>query len=156
MKRNMRALLVLIMICALFVCAVSVAEGKVSTRMIIRVSKLTQKAVVNVGEDLSMEVSIDGVAPERYQWYFNETPIEGETDKVIYLSNAQMEDSGIYRLDAFDADGSMLVSMDVNARVVDPAVPKAGDDSLPVEIAAVGFLLAAAVLAITLRRKARG
>lgn len=155
MNRSMKALLVLITICALCICAVGVSEGTVSTKMIMRVSKLTQKPVVNIGEDLSLEVSIEGATPVAYQWYFNEEPIVGATDKVLYLNNAQLEDSGVYRLDAFDADGGMLVSMDVNARVVDPTVPKSGDDSMPVGIAAVGFLLAAAVLVITVRRKAR-
>lgn len=146
-------MLILIMVAALVFCAVSFAEGTVSTKMVMRVSKLTQKAVVNVGEDLSLEVSVDGVDPASYQWYFNDEPIEGADQNVFYLNNAQADQSGIYRVDAYDADGKMLVTMDVSARVIDPSVPKSGDDSMPVGIAAAVFAAAAAALACTLRKK---
>lgn len=155
MNRILRATLVLILALALAVCAVGLAEGTISTKMIMRVSKITQKAVVNVGEDLSLEVSIEGVEPASYQWYFNDAPIEGADQNVCYLNNAQVEESGVYRIDAFDENGKMLVSMDVNVRVIDPTVPKSGDDSMPIGIAAAVFAMAAAALAITFRRKVK-
>ena len=61
----------------------------------------------------------------------------------------------MYRLDAFDADGSMLLSMEIAARVIDQSVPKAGDPSLPVGAAIALSALSGAALALKLRRRAR-
>ena len=61
----------------------------------------------------------------------------------------------MYRLDAFDADGSMLLSMEIAARVIDQSVPKAGDSSLPVGAAVALLALSGAALALKLRRRAR-
>ena len=134
--------------------ACAFAEGAISTTVVMRVSHMTQNAVVDAGEDLSIEVNIDGVTPEAYQWYFNDAPIQGATQKVLNIVNAQSEDTGLYRLDAFDADGDMLVSMDIAARVVEDVVPQAGDESLPVGMAFGGMALCGAALAALLRRRA--
>ena len=131
------------------------AEGRISTTVLMRVSRMTQNAVVNAGEDLSIEVAIDGAQPARYQWYFNDAPIEGANQKVYNIANAQPEHTGVYRLDAFDESGAMLVSMDVAARVIDDTVPKAGDGSMPVGIAFAGLALCGALLAVALRRRSR-
>lgn len=130
------------------------AQGAISTTVVMRVSHMTQNAVVDAGEDLSMEVNIDGVAPARYQWYFNDTAIEGANQKVYNIVNASVEDTGIYRLDAFDADGSMVVSMDISARVIDDTVPQSGDNSMPVGLAIGGMAACAALLIYLLRRRA--
>ena len=122
------------------------AEGVISTTVVMRVSRMTQDAVVNVGEDLSMEVNIDGVSPASYQWYFNDAPIAGANQRVYNIVNASVEDADVYRLDAFDEDGSMLLSMDIAARVIDDTVPKAGDNSLPVGVAFAGLAVAGAAL----------
>ena len=44
---------------------------------------MTQNAVVDAGEDLSMEVNIEGVEPASYQWYFENTPIAGANQKRL-------------------------------------------------------------------------
>lgn len=144
------AVLAAVVLCAL---ACAGAEGTVSTTVVMRVSRMTQNAVVNAGEDLSIEVSIDGVSPARYQWYFNDAPIEGANQKVYNIVNAQIEDTGVYRLDAFDDQGNMLVSMDIVARVKDDSVPQSGDSSLPVGFAFAGIAVCAALLAVILRRR---
>ena len=130
------------------------AEGTISTTVLMRVSHMTQNAVVNAGEDLSIEVSVDGVTPSSYQWYFNDAPIEGATQKVYNLVNAQSEETGVYRMDAFDEAGTMLVSMDVSVRVVDDGVPQSGDSSMPVGFAIAGLFACGAMLAILLRKRA--
>ena len=114
---------------------------------------MTQNAVVDAGEDLSMEVNIDGVVPASYQWYFNDAPIDGANQKVYSIVNAQAEDAGVYRMDAFDAEGRMVVSMDISARVIDKTVPKSGDASLPVEYALGAMGAAAAGLVLAMRRR---
>ena len=131
------------------------AQGAISTTVTMRVSHMTQSPVVNVGEDLSIEVDIDGVTPDRFQWYFNSQPIDGANQKVLNIVNAQPGDAGTYRMDAFDANGSMVVSMDIAARVVDNVVPQAGDASLPVGAAIGGMALCGVALAAMLCRRAR-
>ena len=130
------------------------AEDTISTTVLMRVSHMTQNAVVNAGEDLSIEVVIDGVEPAEYQWYFNDAPIDGANQKVYNIAKAQPENTGVYRMDAFDGNGKMLVSMDISARVLEEKVPQAGDGSLPVGIAIAGLALCGVALAILLRRRA--
>ena len=139
----------------LFVLSSAVAEGMISTTVVMRVSHMTQNAVVDAGEDLSMEVSIDGVTPASYQWYYNDAPIAGATQKVYSIVNAQVEDTGLYRMDAFDAEGKMVVSMDIAARVIDNTIPQSGDDSMPVGMAAAAFVMAAGSMTMVLRRKVK-
>lgn len=153
MKTRLAMLLTVILV-ALAALNVACAETAISTTVTMRVSHMTQNAVVNAGEDLSIEVGINGVDADSYQWYFNDQPIEGANQKVYNVVNAQPEDAGIYRLDAFDADGAMVVSMDISARVVEPEVPQSGDGSLPVGAAFAGMALCAAAMALLLRRRA--
>ena len=155
MNRSFARLAALMLTVLLLLCALAGAEGAVSTTVVMRVSRMTQNAVVDVGEDLSIEVNIEGVEPDSYQWYFNDAPIEGANQKVYNIVNAQPADSGVYRMDAFDASGAMLVSMDVVARVRVPEVPQTGDGSLPIGAAFAGVALCAGLLAAVLRRRAR-
>ena len=154
MKRRFSKCLAILVLAlmALNVCAQ--AQDAISTTVVMRVSHMTQNAVVDAGEDLSIEVNIDGVTPDSYQWYFNDSPVQGADQKVLNIVNAQPEDTGIYRLDAFDADGRMVVSMDIAARVVEDVVPQSGDGSMPVGYAFAGIALCAAMLVALLRRRA--
>ena len=153
MKKRTICAAVLMALLLLFGCAF--AEGVISTTVVMRVSHLTQDAVVDAGEDLSMEVNIEGVSPASYQWYFAGAPIAGADQRVYNIVNASVEDAGVYRLDAFDENGDMLLSMDIAARVIDDTVPKSGDDSLPVGVAFAALAVAAlALFAKLLRRRA--
>jgi len=58
-------------------------------------------------------------------------------------------------MDAFDANGKMLVSMDIAARVLEDAVPQAGDHSMPVGVAFTAILLCSGALVFLLRRRSR-
>lgn len=135
-------------------CAFAQNANAIDTTVVMRVSHMTQNAVVDAGEDLSIEVNIDGVTPAAYQWYFNDNPIQGATQKVLNIVDAQPEDAGIYRLDAFDESGAMAVSMDIAARVVEDEVPQSGDSSLPVSYAFAGIVLCSAAMVALLRRRA--
>ena len=154
MKKYMRKICIVlaVLLAAASMCAV--AEGVISTTVVMRVSRMTQNAVVDVGEDLSMEINIDGVDPASYQWFFEGQAIEGADQRVYNIVNAQVEDSGVYRMDAFDEDGDMVVSMDISARVIDNTVPKSGDGSMSMGMAAALFAAAAAALLIVFRRRA--
>ena len=155
MNRYRKWLAALLDVLVLAAGACALTEGAISTTVVMRVSRMTQSAEVNAGEDLSMEVNIDGVEPESYQWYFEDEAIPGATQKAYSIVNAQVENSGVYRMDAFDADGRMLVSMDISARVIGGGIPQSGDSSLPVGAAAAVFALAACALVLLLRRSAR-
>lgn len=150
-----RTICVAVLMALVLLAGSAFAEGVISTTVVMRVSRITQDAVVDAGEDLSMEVNIEGVTPASYQWYFEGAPIEGADQRVYNIVNAAPEDAGVYRLDAFDADGSMLLSMEIAARVIDQSVPKAGDPSLPVGAAIALLALSGAALALKLRRRAR-
>ena len=152
MKR--RTFRVLALVALLLLLGSAVAEGVISTTVVMRVSHLTQDAVVDAGEDLSMEVNIDGVSPASYQWYFEGAPISGADQRVYNIVNAAVEDSGVYRMDAFDENGDMLLSMEIAARVIDDTVPKSGDSSLPVGAAFAVLAAASVALFIKLRRAA--
>lgn len=152
MKR--RTFRVLALLALLLMLGSAVAEGVISTTVVMRVSHLTQDAVVDAGEDLSMEVNIDGVSPASYQWYFEGAPISGADQRVYNIVNAAVEDSGIYRMDAFDENGDMLLSMEIAARVIDDTVPKSGDSSLPVGAAFAVLAAASVALFVKLRRAA--
>ena len=151
-KWTMRIAAVLTMLC--FFASASLAEGVLSTTVVMRVSRMTQDAIVHVGEDLSMEVLIDGVTASSYQWYFNDQPISGANQRVYNIVNAQVDDAGTYRLDAFGEDGRMVLSMDIAARVIDDTVPKSGDP-LPGIGAALAVMGIAVVLLIAKVRRYR-
>ena len=147
----MRFAAALICMMALTLCAW--AQESIKTTVIMRVSRLTQSAVVDTGQDLSIDVSIEGVTAESYQWYYQGRPIDGASQKVLNIVRAMPTDAGLYRLDAFDASGSMVVSMDIAVRVVDKAaVPQSGDASLPVEAAYAGLALCAVAIVLLYRR----
>lgn len=152
-NRMMRKLIAILAVAVLLLSAYALADGMISTTVVMRVSHMTQNAVVDVGEDLSMEVNIDGVEPFAYQWYYEGKAIDGANQKVYSIVNAKVEDSGVYRMDAFDEGGRMLVSMDISARVIDNTVPKSGDASMPVGYAVIGLALASGVLLVAFRRR---
>lgn len=153
MRWSCRLLTVLLVTVLLFSVS-SMADEAISAMVVMRVAKTTQHAVVNAGEDLILEVGISGEKPASYQWYFENVAIPGADSKAYTLENAKPEESGIYRVDAFSADGRMLVSMEIQARVIDTTLPKAGDDSLPVVYAYLA-LAAGVVLMGTLLYKRR-
>ena len=153
MKRRVAKIVALIAVLAVGLCACAFAQETIATTVVMRISRMTQNAVVDAGEDLSIEVAIEGVEPAQYQWYFNDAPIEGANQKVYNIVNAQPSDSGVYRLDASDADGRMLVSMDIAARVIDHSVPQSGDRSMPVGFAFAGVALCGAMMLVVARRR---
>ncbi len=145
----------LIMVLALVFAPVSLGEGNgVRAYLTLRKTTIIQDSVINIGEDLAMELTVSGVEPSVYQWYFNGEPIVGANYMVYNIINAQMEDAGLYRMDAFDATGKMLLSVDVAVRVIDPTiVPEAGDTSMSAGEAAAVMAGAAVLLAAAFAAK---
>ncbi len=143
---------------ALVICVSAFAEnGAIRTYLTFRITTQTQSAIVDVGEDLQIEVGVDGVEPTGYQWYFEGKAIEKNGNERIYnLLNAQPEDAGIYTMEAYNGD-EVALKVEVNVRVINPvAIPASGDDSVPVEIALGAAAVAVcALVCLIAKRKAR-
>ena len=155
MNRFIKRIAAIILVAIIAVSVYALADNVISTSVVMRITRVTQSAVVDAGEDLAMEINIDGVTPTAFQWYKDDAAIEGANQKVYTIVNAKVEDSGVYRMEAFDENGKMLVSMDISARVVDRSVPKSGDTSMPVGAAIAGLVIASCALLLMFRRKAR-
>ena len=140
-----RFLCIALVILAMLVAAVGSAHA-LSANVVMKVSRTAQDSVINAGEDLSIDVRLDGVEPALYKWYFGDALIEGASDRVYTVRRAGIEDAGMYRMEAFGDDGSMLVSMEFAVRVIDDELPQAGDDTLGVGLVSGIMALSAMVL----------
>lgn len=70
-----------------------------------------------------------GVEPVRYQWFFNDIPVEGGTSKTLTLPHAKLEDAGSYFVVVSNYAGvvtSRTVAVSVSADTVPPAMVSAG------------------------------
>lgn len=132
------------------------AAQALNASVVMKVSRTAQDSVINAGEDLTIDVALEGVSPETYRWYFNDAPIAGADQRAYTLFSAKAEDAGLYRVEAFDETGKMLVSMEFTVRVVEKALPKAGDDTLSIApVAGVMGFAAAGMATALVRRKRR-
>ncbi len=138
----------------LFVQASASAAGAVRTYLTFRVTNRTQSSVVNVGEDLQIEVGVDGANPTAWQWYFEGQKIEEEADERIYnIINAQPEDAGVYTMQAYEGE-KMVLKVDVNVRVIDTTfIPASGDSSMPVAVAFAALGAAVCMMAVIIRHR---
>ena len=156
MRRKTACIVMAVFIAFVICTSCAVAEtGAIRTYLTFRITTQTQSAIVDVGEDLQIEVGVDGVQPTSYQWYFEGQPIEKNGNERIYnLLNAQVEDAGIYTMEAYTGN-DLALKVEVNVRVINPTViPAAGDDSIPVE-AAFGVTAAALIAMTALLKKRR-
>lgn len=146
----------LAVVLALIICtSCAFAEnGAVRTYLTFRITTQTQSAIVDVGEDLQIEVGVEGVQPTRYQWYFEGTPVRQNGNERVYnLVNAQIEDAGIYTMEAYTGN-TLALKVEVNVRVINPTViPASGDNSLPVEVAFAFAGAAVVMMAILLKKR---
>ena len=139
-----RFLCVALVVLAMLVTVAGSAYA-MSANVVMKVSRTAQDSVVNAGEDLTIDVRLDGVEAAKYRWYFEDALIEGAESRVYTVRRAGIEDAGIYRMEAFSADGAMLASMEFAVRVIDDALPQAGDRTLS-PIAVTGIMGASAVV----------
>lgn len=147
---TMRALLMALVLCAF----VSFAAQAISANVVMKTSKTAQDSIVNEGEDLSISVSLDDPSITAYRWYFNDEAISGAIYDNLDIMNAQTDDAGLYRMDAFDAEGRMVVSMEFNVRVIEKALPKAGDGTLSGgAVAAMAGGISCAIGFLVIRKK---
>lgn len=150
-----RAILAVVLVLVVLSAGALAEAGAIRTYLTFRITTETHSAIVNVGEDLQIEVGVEGVTPTSYQWYYEGAPIEKNGNERIYnLLNAQIEDEGIYTMEAYNGD-KLALKVEVNVRVINPTViPASGDGSMPVE-AAFALAGAAALAVLVLIRKRR-
>lgn len=151
-RRTLIALILLV-----FVSSVGASCAKALTATVVmKVSRTAQDSIINEGEDLSIDVQIDGVTPSSYLWYFNDAVIPGADERVYSIDAATVENAGTYRMEAYDEAGKMLLSMDFSVRVIEKTMPKSGDDTLGIlSVTLVMACLLAAMGAAIAHRKRR-
>lgn len=131
------------------------SASALSASVVMRVSRTAQDSVVNLGEDLAIDVELDGVEPAMYRWYFEDELIHGAESRTLGIGAAALEDAGRYRLEAYAGDGSMLASMEFNVRVVDSSLPKSGDNTLGIGAVAGAMALLMGAMAVLIVRRRR-
>src|SRR5439155_330757 len=55
-----------------------------------------QSQTVTVGADVTFSVGAEGTAPLNYQWRLEGSPLTGETNASLLLSNVQLNQAGNY------------------------------------------------------------
>ena len=147
---------IVISVATLLTFAVIGCGQAISASVVMKVSRTAQDSVVDAGEDLAIDIDIQGVEPSVYRWYFNGELIAGADQRVYSIYSAQVEDAGLYRMEAFDETGKMLVSMEFSVRVIDRTMPKAGDGTLSASVVAgIALALFAVMTAAMIARKKR-
>ena len=155
----MRAGLKLLAATLLLVCLghAAVAEAPIGATVNVRATRDVRDSVIRAGEDVDLLVTLTGFSLEICQWYREGEALAGENMASLHLEDAEVSDTGVYRMDALDADGRVRVSVDVALRVVDDRLPQTGDGALPaaVPMTAMGVGASAALILMQKRRRAR-
>ncbi len=69
-------------------------------------SRLPRSLVLPVGQVAVLEAEVMSDSPVSYQWYFEDAPIDGETESRLEIVSLEAADSGIYKVVAQNEDGS--------------------------------------------------
>ena len=152
-RRFARMAVAMLTVMMLLIAAVPAAQA-LSAGVMMTVSRTTQDSVINEGENLTIDVQLDGVEPARYIWYFEGNVIDGASGSVYSVTEATVQDAGLYRVEAYSEDGTMLMLMEFDLRVIDKALPKSGDNTPGAGVLTVAFLsCSAAAAALIVRRR---
>lgn len=144
-----------LLLTAVMLVVTAAGASAISANVTMKVSRTAQDSIVNAGEDLTIDVQLDGIEPDCYRWFFEDQLIEDAESRVLVIRAATLEDAGSYRMEAYAEDGSMLVSMDFAVRVIDNALPKSGDSTLGVAPVAAMMAMCAGGVGLLARRMRR-
>ena len=105
-----------------------------------------QNWVASAGESVLFSLAVTGTEPLRYQWRFNTTPMSGETNRSLLLTNVAPARNGSYSCVVTNLGGSATsgsASLTVSAtprllRIVERSVATSGEVDVPVELVALG------------------
>lgn len=154
MSNRFRRIIGVLFMCAMMLMSSFSAAQALTAGVVMTVSRTTQDSIINEGENLTIDVQIDGVEPALYKWFYEDEPIAGASDSIYTIFSAKPGDAGLYRVEAYAEDGKMLVTMEFSVRVIDKVLPKSGDNTLSAGIAIPAMSTSAAALAIlVIRRK---
>ncbi|RME93846.1 MAG: hypothetical protein D6766_07420, partial [Verrucomicrobia bacterium] len=92
-------------------------SGPVPAQIITQPQSLT----VREGEDATFTVSAVGTPPLEYQWFFNDSPIEGATNATLTLDAVTLLQAGFYKVRVVNVIGE--VESDPAELVVEPDTP---------------------------------
>jgi hypothetical protein len=85
------------------------------------------KNKVPIGTDVLFTVTVNMGTPVGYQWYLNGALLEDETGNTLELPNAQVSDSGTYRVDVtVDAKATSIYSASYTLTVTEYVIPVGG------------------------------
>jgi hypothetical protein len=88
-----------------------------------------------VGGTASFIVGAAGTAPLRYQWFANDSPLGGQTNKLLVLTSLAIEQAGNYRViitNMFGAATSQVAALIVDAPVSATILAQPYGDTVPV------------------------
>jgi phospholipase/lecithinase/hemolysin len=89
----------------LFIAASCVITARAHGQPAITRQPVSQTA--SLFADVSLAVSAGGVAPLRFQWAFNDTPLPGMTNRTLSITNIQRGHAGSYRVVVTNLSGSV-------------------------------------------------
>jgi len=67
-----------------------------------------QSVITNAAATVSFAVTANGQAPLAYQWFKDNTPLSGETESTLVLTNVQTADDGSYTVRVTHTGGSVF------------------------------------------------
>jgi M6 family metalloprotease-like protein len=88
----------------------------------LSISAPPQSQTVQVGQDVTFDVTAAGISPFGYQWVFDGTNIAGANSPSLILTNVQLSDAGTYYVVVTNASGSITSS---NAVLTVLSIPNA-------------------------------
>jgi len=65
-----------------------------------------QSQTVQVGSNVTLNIVAKGQSPLRYQWFFNGSPVVGQTAATLSINNVQLSNGGNYSVTITNAYGS--------------------------------------------------
>ncbi|MCX7872391.1 MAG: lamin tail domain-containing protein [Verrucomicrobiae bacterium] len=112
----------------------------------LRITAQPQDVNAVCGQNILFVVEVAGQSPIYYQWYFNGTPIVGQTNNALQLLNVCTNNAGAYHVVAYNSQSS-ITSAVAKLTVISVQLPSPGVDYItaiknqPVSIP-VAYLLA--------------
>ena len=107
------------------------ASGSVSFELVVTplppviVSEMENPAVL-AGGSITLAPIVQGTPPLSFQWFLNGEPVSGATQATLELTDAQVDQSGLYTLEVTNSEGSIVVevaNVSVNAELGITAEP---------------------------------
>lgn len=92
------------------------------------ITKHPESLAVVTGKPLVLGVRAEGTPPLRYQWFFNDTPIAGETGATFRINSASAANAGNYFVVVSNNQGS------ATSRTLDVAVFASVEDEIEQEV----------------------